>query len=81
MVLSSSISPYLCLPPPAHSVQYGIEAFWWRIAIKATGRGVNSMLGVSSLPHQPSHALDDGLTPVVHMALVIVIPSHILGSV
>ena len=39
------------------------------------------MLGVGWLPHQPSHACDDVSTPVYDMALVIVIPSHILQSV
>jgi len=45
-LLSSSISPYLCLPPPVRSVHFGIEAFRGRIAVKATLRGKNEMLSV-----------------------------------
>jgi len=74
------ISPYLCLPPPVHSVHFGIEAFRCHIAIKARLRGVNMMLGVCWLPHQPSHAFDDISIPVFDRALVIVIPFHILES-
>jgi len=77
----SGISPYLCLPPPDRSVHFGIEAFRWRIAVNATLRGINKMLGARWLPHQPSHAFDDVSTPVFDRALVIVIPSHILESV
>jgi hypothetical protein len=62
-------------------VHFSIEAFRWCIAVKATLRGVNDMLGVSWLPHQPSHAFDDVLTPVFDTPLVIVIPSHILDGV
>jgi len=54
---SLGISQYLCLPPPVCSVHFGIEVFWWCITVKAMLRGVNKMLGVSWLPHQPSHAL------------------------
>ena len=61
-------------------MHFGIEAFRWRIALKLTLRGVNMLLGVGWLPHQPSHAFDDVSTPVFHRALVIVIPSHILES-
>jgi hypothetical protein len=39
------------------------------------------MISVGWLPHQPTHAFDDVLTPVLDMALVIVIPSHILETV
>jgi hypothetical protein len=39
------------------------------------------MLGLGWLPHQPSHGFDGVSTPVFDMALVMVIPSHILGSV
>jgi len=81
MLLSWSISAYLCLPPPVRSVHFSIGAFWWRITVKAMLRGVNEMLGVGWLPHQPSHASDDVSTPVFDRALVIVIPSHILESV
>ena len=80
-LLSWSISPYLCLPPPVHSVHFGIEALGWRIAVKATLKGVNQMLGVRWLPRQPSHGCDDVSTPVFDRALVIVIPSHIPESV
>jgi len=80
-LLSSSISPYLCLPPPACSVHLGLEVFLWRITVKATLRGVNELLGVGRLLHQLSHAFDDVWTPVLDRALVIVIPSHFLESV
>jgi len=62
-------------------VPFGIEAFWWRIAVKATLRGVNEMFGSGWLPRQPSHAFDDVSTPVFDRALVIVIPSPIFKSV
>jgi len=81
MLLSSSISAYLCLPPPVRSVHFSIEAFRWRIAFRGTLRGVNEMLGVGWLPHQPSHAFDDVSTSVFDRPLVIVIPSHILEGV
>jgi hypothetical protein len=55
--------------------------FLWRIAVKATLRGINDMLGVCWLLHHPALALDDVLTPVYDWPLVIVIPSHILKSV
>jgi len=80
-LLSSSMSPYLCLPPPVRSVHFGIEAFRWRGAVQATLRGVNAILGLGWLPHRPSHAFDDLSTPVFDRALVIVIPFHILESV
>src|SRR5258705_435459 len=81
MLLSSSISPYLCLPPPVRSVHFGIEAFRWPIAGIAMLRRENEMLSVGWLPHQPSHAFDDVSTPVFDRPLVIVIPSHIIESV
>jgi hypothetical protein len=62
-------------------VYFGIEAFRGHIAVKALLSGENEMLGIGWLPHQPSHAFDDVSTPVLHRALVIVIPSHILESV
>ena len=62
-------------------MHFGIEAFRGCIAVIATLRGENEMLGVGWLPHQPSHAFDDVSTPVFDRALVIVIPSHILESV
>jgi len=62
-------------------VHFSIEEFRGRVAVKATLRGENDMLGIGWLPHQPSHALDDVSTPVFDRALVIVIPSHILESV
>ena len=80
-LLSSSISASRCLPPPVRSVHFSIEAFRWRFAVDAMLRGVNEMLGVGWLPHQPSHAYDDGSTAVFDRPLVIVIPSHILESV
>jgi hypothetical protein len=81
MLLSWIISPYLSLPPPVSSVHFDIEAFRWRIAVKATLKGVNTMIAVRWLPHQPSDAFDNLSTPVFDRALVIVIPSHILESV
>jgi len=57
-------------------VQFRIEAFQHPIAVKATLRGVNEMLGVGWLAHQPSHAFDDVSTAVFDRVLVIVIPSH-----
>jgi hypothetical protein len=80
-LLSSRISPYLCLPPPFRSVDFGIEVFRWRIAVKATLRGVNELLRVGWLPHQPSHAFDNVWTPVFDRPWVIVIPSHMFESV
>jgi len=71
----------LCLPPPVRGVHFGIEAFWWHIAVKATLRGINRMLGVRWLPHRTSDAFDDVSTPVFDRALVIVISFHILESV
>jgi hypothetical protein len=62
-------------------VHFGIEAFLWGIAVKAMLRGVNVMLGVGWLRHQPSHAFDDVSTPVFDRGLVIAIPSQILASV
>jgi hypothetical protein len=62
-------------------VHLRIEAYRARIAVKASLRGENEMLGVGWLPHQPSHAFDDVSTAVFDRALVIVIPSHILESV
>jgi hypothetical protein len=61
-------------------VDFGIEAFWWRIAVKTTLRDVNKMLGKCWLPHQPSHAVDDVSTPVFDRALVTLIPFYILES-
>jgi hypothetical protein len=80
-LLSSSISAYLCLPLQVCSEQFSIEAFRCCITVKATLSGVNEMLGIHWLPHQPSHAFDDVSTPVFNSALVIVIPCHILESV
>jgi hypothetical protein len=51
------------------------------MAVKATLRGVNEMLGVGCRPYQPSLPFDDVLTPVFDMVYVIVIPCHILESV
>jgi hypothetical protein len=80
-LLSSSISAYLCLPPPVGSVHISIEAIRWCIAVKATLRGINEMLGVGWLLDQPSHAFDDVSMQVFDRPLVIVIPSHILEGV
>jgi hypothetical protein len=62
-------------------VHFGLEVFRWGIAVKAPLSGVNKLLGVRWLPHQPSHAFDDVSTPVFDRSLVIVIPSHILENV
>jgi len=62
-------------------VHFGIEAFRGRIAVKATLRGVNKMLGVRWLPHQPSDAFDDVSTPVFDRVLLIVVSFHIHKSV
>jgi hypothetical protein len=62
-------------------VDFGIKAFWWHITAKAMLRGVNEMLRIGWLSHQPSHAVDDVSTPVFHRLMVIVIRSHILESV
>jgi hypothetical protein len=80
-LLSSSISPYLCLPPPVRNVHFGIEPFWGHIAVIAMMRGENEMLRVGWLPHRSSHAFDDVTTPVLDRALAIVIPSCILESI
>jgi hypothetical protein len=77
-LLSSSFSASQYLPPPVSSVHFSIEAYRWRIAVKATQRGVHEMLGVGWLPHEPAYALDDVSTPVFDRPSVIVIQSHIL---
>jgi hypothetical protein len=80
-LLSASISAYQCLPPPLRIVHFSIEAFRWCIAVKATLRGIYEMLSVGWMPHQPSPAFDDVMTPVFDRPLVVVIPSHILEGV
>ena len=75
------ICSYLPLPPPVCSVHFGIELFQWHIAVKAMLRGINEILAVRWLLHQPSHAFDDVLTSVSDRVLAIVIPSHILVRV
>jgi hypothetical protein len=62
-------------------VHFSVEAFWWRIAVKATLRGVNEMLGLGWLPHEPSHDFDNVSTPVFDRRLVIVISTHIIDGV
>jgi hypothetical protein len=62
-------------------MHFVIESFQCHIAVKATLRVVNTMLGVCWLPHQPSHAFDDVSTPGFDKSLVIVIPFHIHDSV
>ena len=78
---SVSISAYLCLGTPVRSEQFIIGAFWWGIDDKVMLRGINEMLGVDWLPHQPCDCLDDVSTPVIDRVLVIAISSHILESV
>jgi len=80
-LLSTSITAYLCLPPPVCTVHIGIEAFWWRIAVRAMLWGINEMLCLGWLPHEPSRSFDDVWAPVLDSALVIHISSHILESV
>jgi hypothetical protein len=80
-LLSSSISAYLCVPPPIRAVHCSKEAFRWRIAVKAMLSGVHEMLGVGRLLHQPSHAFDDFSIPVFDRPLGIVIASLILECV
>jgi hypothetical protein len=58
----------------------GIEAVAWHIAGKEKLRGVNEMLHIDLLPHQPSRAFDGFSTPVFDRPLVNVIPSHIVES-
>jgi hypothetical protein len=79
-LLSSSISPFLCYPPPVRRVHFGIVAIWGRITVKATLRCETEILGVGWLRNQPSHAFDDVSTAELDRALVIVIRSHILES-
>ena len=79
--LSSSISPYLCLPPPICSVNVCIQVIRMLITVNATLRGKHEIVGVRWLPHQPSQAFHDLLTPLFDRPLVIVISSHILRSV
>ena len=62
-------------------MQFSIEVFRWSIAVEGTLRAIYKMLGMGWLPHRPSHAVDDVLTPVLNRVLVIVIPSHILEGV
>ena len=58
-----------------------MEVFQWRIPVQSLMWGVNVMLSIGWLPHQPSDAVDDVQTPVFDRKLVIVIPSHILERV
>jgi hypothetical protein len=43
--------------------------------------GVNQMLGLGWLLHQPNHAFEDVSTPVFDRTVVIAIASHILETV
>jgi len=76
-----SISGYLCLRTPVRSEQFSKGASWWGIADNVMMRGINEMLVVDWLPHQPCYCLDDVSTPVIDRVLVIAISSHILESV
>jgi len=80
-LLSTGISAYMCLTPPVGSVHLMLQAFRWRIVGNATWCVVNEMLGKEWLPHQLSETFDDVPTPLFDRPLVIVIRSHILGSV
>jgi hypothetical protein len=62
-------------------VHFSIEEFRWRIAVKATLRGVNEMRGAGWLPDPPSHAFDDVSNPGFDRPLGIVLPSDILEGV
>jgi hypothetical protein len=64
-LILSSISPYLCLPLPVHSVHFSLEVFHWRFGVTATLRGVNEMIGMGCLLHQPWHTVDDVSTLVL----------------
>jgi hypothetical protein len=80
-LLSLIISPHLCPPQAVRSMHFGIEAFQGCIAVTATLRDENVMLGVGWLLCQPSDAFDHVSSPLFDRALVIVNPSHILKSV
>jgi hypothetical protein len=62
-------------------VHFGIEAFQGHIAVKATLRVENKILGIGWMTHQPSYGFHVVSTPVFDRELVIVIPCHILKSV
>jgi hypothetical protein len=62
-------------------VHFGIEAFWWHIAVEAVLRCVNEILSIGWLPYQPSHAFDHVSAPAIDRVLVIVIPTHIVERV
>jgi hypothetical protein len=62
-------------------VHFGTEAFEGCIAVTATLRGENEMLGIGWLTHQPSQPYDDVSTLVFDKSLVIIFPSHVLESV
>jgi hypothetical protein len=77
------IHQYLCLPVslttcPQCAFQYGGGLVAHRCYSNA--EGLNEMLRVGWLVHQPSHAFDDVSTPVFDKPLVIVIPSHLFKS-
>jgi len=80
-ILSSGISACLYLPQPVGNEHFNIEAFRWCITVNTTLRGINEILIVGCLPHQPSPSCEDVSTPEFDRALVIVIPSHIFESV
>ena len=80
-LLSSSISPYLGLPPPVCCMHFGIKAFRLRKAVKATLRGAHQRLSIRWLLHQPSDAFDDFSTPAFNKAFVMVISTHNVKSV
>jgi hypothetical protein len=80
MVISSSISPYLYLPPPVRCVHFGVVAFPGHIAVKAILRGKNELLGIGWLPLQPSCMVDNVFTAIFDWAVVILVPSHMLKS-
>jgi hypothetical protein len=58
-----------------------MEGFRWHITVKETMMGIDEMLGVHWLQHQPFQAVDDVSSPVFDRASVFVIPSHILKTV
>jgi hypothetical protein len=62
-------------------VYFVIEACWGSIAVTTIQRDEIQILGISRLPHQPSHLIDVVSTPIFDTSLVIVIQYHILESV
>jgi len=56
MLLSTNTSSYLCLQTAVRSRHFGIEAFWWYIAVGVVLRGLNVILGTRWRPHEPLYS-------------------------